>query len=486
MTEKVNTKIVIVGSGFGGLCIAIKLKKAGIHDFVVLEKEKSLGGTWRDNTYPGAECDIPSALYSYSFEHNSDWEFKWSGQAQILQYQQQTSQKYGLGQHIKYCQAVISAKYSQEGAYWLTETSAGQIYQSQYFISAVGQLNIPSTPYFNGAETFQGAQFHSSRWNHGVDLSEKRVAVIGNAASAVQFIPEVAKTAKYLCVYQRSANWVLPKLDRAYTKWEQKISDKVPLITKFYRFMIWAMGEYGVFGAIKGNRFLQWSYTRMGLRYLKEKIKDPSMRKVLTPTYQIGAKRILFSDHYYDALARSNVELKHQALDHINEAGIVESDQKKVEFDVIIYATGFQTNPFLAEIDVEGKSGNKLHNHWSKGAFAYKGIMTHGFPNLFMLFGPNTNLGHTSIIIMLEAQADFIVEKIQSLQCKDKVSCEVKKQVEDVYNEQLQAQLSKLAFSKVDNSWYMDNHRITNNWAGGTREYQRLLKQVNWADYHLV
>jgi len=486
MLDTILKKVVIVGSGFGGLCMAIKLKQAGIDDFVVLEKADSLGGTWRDNTYPGAECDIPSALYSYSFEHNSDWKFKWSGQSQILQYQQQTSKKHNLGKHIEYGQRVIRARYSTEGQFWVITTSEGRTYHAQHFISAVGQLHFPSIPEISGAETFSGHQFHSAKWDHGIDLSNKRVAVIGNAASAVQFIPEIAKDVKQLTVYQRSANWVLPKMDRAYTQWEQTLSDRLPFITKFYRWMIWAIGEYGVFGAIKGNRFSQWFYKRMAIRYLEEKIEDPQLRKILTPDYEIGAKRILFTDHYFDALSRSNVALKHQQLKAIDANGVVQKNGQSESYDVIIYGTGFKTNPFLSGIEIEGARGYKLHEVWGNGAHAYMGVMTHGFPNLFMMFGPNTNLGHTSIIIMLEAQADFITEKIQSMDAKGVTSSEVKEEVEERYNQHLQERLAKLAFSKVSNSWYIDGGRITNNWAGGTREYQRLLKKIDWSNYHLA
>jgi len=478
-------KIVIVGAGFGGLCMGIKLKQAGIDDFLILEKANDLGGTWRENTYPGAECDIPSALYSYSFEHNSQWEFKWSGQAQILQYQRDTAAKYGLLDHIVYQQEVQSAEFNESSKEWLLKTRDGSQFQAQHFVCAIGQLNKPSTPKFENVEAFKGTTFHSASWDHSVDLAGKRVAVIGNAASAVQFIPEVAKVAKQLTVYQRSPNWVLFKFDRAYTKWEQKISAKFNWVTKAYRWCLWALGEHFVLRAIDGKPISRWIMRKLCLFNLHKHVKDPQLRLKLTPDYPVGAKRILFSDFYFPALERDNVSLKTDPIAEFTEHGLRDQTGQNEDFDVIIYGTGFQTNPFLADIDVIGLEGKTIREAWSDGAQAYLGVSTSGFPNLHLLYGPNTNLGHTSIIIMLEAQVDYVIQAIEYLDANGLTAVDVKADVEVQYNQELQSRLSKMAFSLIEQSWYKDGNKITNNWAGGTKEYCRRLRQVDWNAYSL-
>lgn len=481
-----TVKTLIIGSGFSGLCMAIKLKQAGLDDFVVLEKASELGGTWRDNTYPGAECDIPSALYSYSFEPNPAWEFKWSGQAQILKYQQDTATKYALQRHLIFDQAVISLVFDEKLRNWLITTACGQRYRAQHVVTGVGQLHYPSTPVIESSELFKGACFHSAQWDHSVDLTGKRVAVIGNAASAAQLVPEVAKSAAQLCVFQRSANWMLPKIDRAYARWEQKLSARMPVVTRAYRWLLWALGEYVLLSGINGNRVVGWGIKKACMWSMRRYIKDEALIAKLVPTYAIGAKRILFSDHYYRALARSNVQLETSGVDVFTESGLNSVDGVEHQFDVIIYATGFKTNPFFAHIDIRGLGGQTIRDAWSDGAHAYLGVATHGFPNLHMLYGPNTNQGHTSAIIMLEAQSDYAVRAICYVDQRQASALDIKPSVEQEYNLELQQRLRNMAFSEVSNSWYMDSGKVTNNWAGGTREYERRLNAVNWNDYLLL
>ncbi len=463
--------------------MGIKLKQAGDQDFLILEKAGDLGGTWRENTYPGAECDIPSALYSYSFEHNSEWQFKWSGQKQILKYQHDTASKYGLENHLEYQREVSALRYDQDQKNWLVETSEGENYLAQHIVCAIGQLHKPATPVFESAELFEGAVFHSAEWDHGVDLTGKRNAVIGNAASAVQFIPEVAKVAQRLTIYQRSPNWILPKVDRPYADWEQKVSAKYPWVAKIYRRCIWALGEYGVLPAIKGNRISRFLVKRACQKNLNTHVQDLDLRAKLTPNYPLGAKRVLFSDHYYPALARDNVTLNTDQVAEFSSSGIIDGAGRHEEVDVIIYGTGFQTNPFLADIKVIGRNQLSIREAWKDGAQAYLGVSTHGFPNLHFLYGPNTNLGHSSIIIMLEAQADYVIQAMSHLEKKALKSCEVKQAVERRFNEELQSRLERMAFSKIEQSWYKDGNKVTNNWAGGTREYTKRLKTLNAESY---
>ena len=476
-------KAVVIGAGFAGICMAVKLRQAGIEDFVILEKADELGGTWRENIYPGAECDIPSALYSFSFEPNHEWKYKWSGQQQILDYQRHTAGKYRLAEQLRYNHELESAEYQANDKCWHLRCSNGQHFSAQHLITAVGQLHHPSTPVISGAQQFTGASFHSARWDHLVDLSGKRVAVIGNAASAVQFIPKIAEPLEKLVIYQRSANWIVPKVDRPYTKIEQWLSKRFPPIRLSYRFAIWLLGEGMMLPAIRGNWLARKAVEFSSRRLLKQSIADPVLREKLTPKYPAGAKRILFADDFYATLQRDNVRLETSAIDKFSADGIVTEAGIEEQFDVVIYATGFKTNPFLAPIDIKGVSGKPISEAWHSGAHAYLGVSTSGFPNMHMLYGPNTNLGHTSIIIMLEAQAKYIVQCIVGLDAKSLSSLDVKAGVESSYNEALQQRLQSMAFSKVEHSWYMDAGKITNNWAGSSQEYRRKLRKVDWDAY---
>lgn len=480
-----ETHVVIIGTGFSGIAMAIALKQRGINDFVILEKAQGVGGTWRENTYPGAECDIPSALYSFSFEHNPDWQYKWSEQPQILDYLRHTADKYELLPHIHFGEEVVEAAFDAETRRWQIESASSRQWSSRFLITAVGQLHHPFTPVIAGQEQFRGEQFHSARWNHATEFAGKSVAVVGNAASALQFIPHIAQQAKQLTVFQRSANWVIPKLDRPYKPWEQWLSDKVPLVAKLYRLRLWLRNELLVFPVMRGNRVLQFWLRSLHGRYLKQTIKDPELRAKLTPDYPVGAKRVLFSDDYFDALARPHVELITGTPHALTGDSLRMTSGREIPVDIVIYGTGFKTNPFLAPINITGRDGMSLPHAWRDGAHAYLGVCTSGFPNLFMLYGPNTNLGHNSIILMTESQARYIADCIQGLDEKGLQTMEVKESVEQSYNDELQARLKKMVWNTLDNSWYKDGARITNNWAGSTWEYKRRMKRVDWRAYRL-
>lgn len=344
-TEKYTS--IIIGTGFSGIAMAIKLKEQGIENFILLEKANEVGGTWRENTYPGAECDIPSALYSYSFEPYPDWEYKWSMQAQILDYIKYVAKKYDIYPHIHFDKEMITSKWQAEQNNWLIQTKDGSSYESKTMIIAIGQLHHPSVPNFEGKELFEGESFHSAKWDHSVSLSGKTVAVIGNAASAVQFIPEIAKIAESVKVFQRSANWMLPKLDRAYKKWEKNLARKFPALLKLYRYNIWLKGGVLFFLMKNKNNWLRKITQGRSIKYIKQHIKDPEIVKKLTPDYPMGAKRVLFSDTYYAALARPNVSLIAGGVQEITANGLKAGDGQDYPVDVLIYATGFKTNPFL-------------------------------------------------------------------------------------------------------------------------------------------
>jgi cation diffusion facilitator CzcD-associated flavoprotein CzcO len=476
-------KCVIVGGGFSGLCLAIKLKQQGIDDFIVLEKALSIGGTWRDNHYPGAECDLPSALYSFSFETKTDWDYQWSEQPQILDYIRNTARVHGITPHVRLGRELRSAEYDAANARWLLELSNGETLTAQFLVSAVGQLHKPNIPRFSGADTFAGPSFHSANWQHDIDLTAKSVCVIGNAASATQFVPFVAQQASKLTVFQRSANWVSQKRDKPYTEQQKKWLRRFPFLKRLERLGIYLRNELIAYPALKGKRLNKWLLTKACQSYLNSVVTDEALRKKLTPDYPVGAKRILIVEGYYEALMQDNVELVTEAIDAIDERGIRTRDGKHYPCDAIIYGTGFITNPFLDGIHVRGRSGTLLSEHWSSGAHAYMGITTSDFPNLFFLYGPNTNLGHNSILLMSESQASYIVQAIQATEKCGAAALEVRADIESGYNRELQERLQRMVWNSVEASWYKSGGRITNNWPGSVGEYKRVTRSFRASDY---
>jgi len=446
-------KIIIVGSGFSGICMGIKLKQAGINDFVILEKANELGGTWRENSYPGAECDIPSALYSYSFEPNPNWKHVWSKREQIFHYQKEVAHKYGLMPHFRFSERVNKASYAHQE--WRITTSTGQ-YQAQHFISAIGQLHERFTPDIKGANHFNGAQFHAAKWDHNIDLRGKKVAV-----------------------FQRTPNWMIIKPNRAYRPLEKWMAKRVTFIAKLYRGFIYLLADGVLYPALNGNKLASWFVKIRVHSNLNKHIKDPELKAKLTPNYAIGAKRILFSHTFYETLNQPHVALNTQRISEITPTTIRTQTGDDTDVDVIIYATGFITNPFFKSIEVKAQ-GQTLEQAWQQGAHAYLGIYTHGFPNLHMMYGPNTNLGHNSIIIMIEAQADFITRTIIELDRRELSAIDVPNATESAFNVELHTRLNNMVFSQINQSWYMDHGKITNNWAGSTWEYKRRLKNTTW------
>jgi cation diffusion facilitator CzcD-associated flavoprotein CzcO len=471
---------LIIGSGFGGLCMAAKLKEQGDDDFLILEKANAIGGTWRENTYPGAECDVPSALYSYSFARNPTWDFKWAKQPQILQYINRFADERDLSRHVKFQSEVVSASF--DGTVWTLCLSDSKTLECRFLVSAIGQLHHPNIPDFKGREDYGGISFHSAQWDHNVSLKGKNVAVIGNAASAVQLIPEVAETAGKLTIYHRTPNWVIPKGDRPYSKLEKALGRCFPWLTNIYRFHIWCLGEYGLWPMIKGNPVAAWAGRIMSKRHLRKSIKDKNLRDVLTPDYPIGAKRVLLSDKYFLALARDNVDVVDGGVGAFSKTGVGDKEGINRAHDVVVFATGFHTNPFLKAIEVRGSNGTTLTKKWAGGAYAYYGTMVSDFPNLFILYGPNTNTGHTSIIFKLEQQVGYILKLMAKA---EQGTITVKPQAEAKFNDEMQSRLSKLAWAKIDASWYKDGDRVTNNWPGSSLEFKRRLKEPIWDNFEV-
>ncbi|PYM92081.1 MAG: 4-hydroxyacetophenone monooxygenase [Candidatus Rokuibacteriota bacterium] len=466
--------------------MGIRLKQAGIDSFTIFEKANRLGGTWRDNTYPGATCDSPSFVYCFSFEQKTDWSRKWAPQGEILDYLGHCARKYDLLPHIRFAVEIASARFDAHAGVWRLRTAEGEAIDAEIVVSGVGQLSRPSTPDIPGLRRFGGVSFHSARWQHECDLRGKTVAVIGNAASAVQFIPRIAPAVKRLYVFQRSANWMIDKNDRIYSEGQKRRFARVPLLARLYRWRLW-LGYEMLFPIFHQNTLLSWAVSRQAARVMRAHVSDPELRRALAPDYPIGGKRLLISDDYYQTLGLRHVEVVTSPIDRVTENAIATRDGRQRRADVIIVATGFETTSFLAPMTIEGLGGRELNDVWKNGAEAYLGISVAGFPNLFILYGPNTNLGHNSILFMIECQVRYVMDCIRALAKGELASIDVRAEVMRAYNDRLHGVLDRSVWAKTDTTWYKRaDGRITNNWSGTTVSYWWRTRRANLADYDRV
>lgn len=479
-------RTIIVGSGFAGIGLGIRLKQAGLSGFTILEKSDRLGGTWRDNTYPGAACDTPAFSYCFSFEQKTDWSRKWSPQPEIRTYLEHCAEKYGLLPHIQFETEVAAARFDADAGLWRVRTTAGEDLEAEVLVSSVGQLNRPFLPEIPGLDRFRGASFHSARWDHDVALEGRRVAVIGNAASAIQFVPRIAPRVAELTIFQRSANWMIPRFDRAYSDAERRRFARHPRLARLYRWWIWLQHElrYPVF---RRNAFLSRRLERLAEKSMRAQVADPALQDELVPDYPIGGKRILISDDYYPTLNRENVRVVTDGIDRLTETEVVTKDGDAHPADVVIFGTGFQSTSFLAPMRIEGLDGRSLAGEWKDGAQAYLGLTVSGFPNFFMTYGPNTNLGHNSIIFMLECQVGYILQCIQALEERNLAWLDLREEVLAAYNAELQRELAETAWAATGRSWYKNEAgRITSNWSGTTTRYWWRTRKVDLAAYRQV
>ena len=476
----------IIGSGFGGIGMAIKLQEAGITDFLVLEKSDRIGGTWRDNTYPGAACDVPSPLYSFSFEQSFDWPRFYSRQPHIHRYQQHCVAKYGLMRYVRLNTEVQRAVFDEHTGLWRVESSQGEVFLARALITGTGQLNRPAYPKIPGLESFGGKVFHSSRWDHAHDLRGRRVGVVGTGASAIQFVAHVADEAAKLTLFQRTAPYVLPKPDRKISRLEHWLHRKVPLLRKLVRGAVYSLFESLGVGLVKYSALLA-PLRALWAAHLRLVIKDPELRRKLTPDYPIGCKRILFDNTYYRALAKANVEVVTGGIKAVRENYVVTDDGNKHEIDTLILGTGFAASGFLAPMDVRGRQGLRLDSVWRDGAEAYLGMTVSGFPNLFMLYGPNTNLGHNSIVYMLESQIRYIKQAILRMRLAPGTSFDLRGDTQSRFNEKLQQALRSTVWAAGCRSWYIaDSGKIVNNWSGFTFVYRGLTREFDWVNYEAL
>ncbi|GIH76549.1 flavin-containing monooxygenase [Planobispora longispora] len=497
--------VAIIGAGFGGLCMAIQLHKAGIDSYTLFEKGDDVGGTWRDNTYPGAGCDIPSHLYSFSFERYSSWTRRYPGQPEILDYLERCADKYGLRPRIRLNTEVVSAAYDETLGKWRVRTAsstkgaagdaggaggaedgngtgdgnggraAGGETEELFdvVVSAVGQLNRPHLPEIPGMSSFAGTSFHSARWDHSADLTGKRVAVIGTGSSAAQLIPPVAEAAGHLDVFQRTPNWVIPKPDAVFNRAARAAFHYLPFTQRAYREWIYRYAEGTLYHALAGG----WStglLRKRALDHLRAQVPDPELRAKLTPDYPIGCKRVVIDSAFYPALTRRNVDVVTDRIVRIVPEG-VETEAGVREADTIVYATGFLTTEFLVPMELAGRQGRRLHDEWKDGAEAYLGIAVPNFPNLFLLYGPNTNLGHNSIVFMIECQVRYIMGCLPYL--KERGPMEVRPEAMDSWRRALERAMDDMVWQAGCASWYKNAAgRVTNNWPGSTPLYRRLTR----------
>lgn len=476
--------LLIIGAGFSGMCTAILAREAGfaVH---ILEKGPDVGGVWRENTYPGAACDVPWHLYSFSFFKEVIFSRPYPQQEEILNYQKDCARHYGLYDCASFGVEVADARWDENRHLWVVTDTQGQHYEARSLVSSVGLLSRPAWPNIPGRESFAGTQFHSAEWRHDVDLSGKRVGVIGTGASAIQFIPEIAKSAGHLTVFQRSAPYCLPRLDDPYGPLRRFWFTRMPGGDRPMRYAVWKFGE--TLGKLfespdtASAKFFRWA-TR---RFLESQIQDPELRRKLTPDYQIGCKRILFTSNYYPTYLRDNVTLHTDGLARITPVGVEDRNGVAHAFDVLIMGTGFKATEYLAPMRITGEAGRDLHSTWGREVGAYLGMAVPGFPNFFMMYGPNTNLGSNSIIYMIECQARYIVQALQTLASHRQM--EVTPEAFQGFRAEMQKRLGSMAWASGCTSWYQtDDGYNPTNWPGSTAEYRQRTETFTPADYRLA
>ncbi|WP_433525102.1 flavin-containing monooxygenase [Nocardia pseudovaccinii] len=479
-----HVKTIIIGSGFAGLGLAIRLSKQGRNDYLVLERGSDVGGTWRDNTYPGAACDVPSHLYSYSFALNPNWSRSFSKQGEIQQYIQGVAREYNvLDKHLFDCD-VTAARWNNATNLWHIESTRGS-FTADTVVSAVGALCEPALPDIKGINGFEGEIFHSARWNHDADLTGKRVAIIGTGASAIQIVPSIAPKVAHLDVYQRTAPWLLPRMDRPYTLPERFAFRHIPGFQRLSRAAIYAARETQVVGLAKVPALMQ-AFELISKAKLQLEIRDPELRKKVTPNFRIGCKRMLISNDYYPALSRPNVDVVTDGIAEVRANSIVTKDGTEREIDALIVATGFHVTDSPTYDAISGKDGRTLAEVFDEiGQQGYKGSAVANFPNMFFLLGPNVGLGHTSMVYMIESQINYIADALATVDRLGLRTVEVKRAVQDTYNKNLQGKLVKSVWSTGGcASWYLDKHgNNTTLWPDFTFEFRRITKNFDVSAY---
>ena len=477
---------LIIGAGFAGICMAIQLKKAGFNNFLIVERNAHLGGTWYDNNYPGAACDVESHLYSYSFEQNPNWSRQFGPQAEILQYMEHCAEKYGITPYIQFNTTVTNAAFDEQAGVWKITDSNGKVFTAQSLVSCAGGLSQPSLPNIPGIDLFTGTKFHSAQWNHDYNLTNKTVGVIGTGASAIQIVPAIAPLVKELQLFQRTPPWIMPKPDGDISGFRRSMYNALPFTRSFYRWRLYWFHEIAALGFTRRPGMLKLA-SNVAKFFLKRSVPDETLRKKLTPTYTLGCKRVLLSNEYYPAVQRPNVHLITEHIDQINATGVKTKDGQQYNLDAIIFATGFQAAEGVVMFDVQGRKGLHLNQAWRDGAEAYLGTSVSGFPNLFLVVGPNTGLGHSSMILMIEAQVNYILQAMQLLKKDGLKFVDVKQETQTQYNREIQDKLSHSVWQSGGcTSWYQTKAgKNVVLWPGFTFTFMKRTKKFEPAKYEL-
>ena len=476
--------VAIVGSGFSGMGMAIKLKQEGTRDFVVLERADDVGGTWHYNTYPGCACDVPSHLYSFSFAPNPRWTETYSKQPEIRAYLQRVADDFGLRPHVRFGHTVETAAWNEQEKLWEIQTDKGTM-RARVLVAGMGPLAEPKVPELPGLEDFEGAVFHSARWDHDWDPKGKRVASIGTGASAIQYVPELQPDVEQLHVFQRTPPWVFPHNNRPVKDWERRLYSRSKLAQRLMRGSIYSGREVAVLGFVKNPKLMRVA-ERMAKRHMRSQISDPDLLAKVKPDYTIGCKRILPSNKWYPALGEPNVELVTSGVKEVKRNSVVDEDGVEREVDAIVFGTGFAVTDMPVAKQVRGRDGRTLDELWQGSPRAHLGLTVAGYPNFFLLLGPNTGLGHNSMVYMIESQLAHVMEALRAMDKSGADTIEVRQDVLDGYNAAIEEQLEGTVWNTGCKSWYLDaNGRNSTLWPDWTWRFRRRAAEFKLSEYRL-
>ena len=481
-----HARIGILGAGFGGLGMAIRLKQAGIDDFVIWDRDTEVGGTWWANSYPGCQCDIPSHLYSFSFAPNPDWSRTYPLQPELRRYLRECADRYGVRDHIRLDCEVTAAEWDEAGGVWRVATARGP-FTVDLLIAAPGFLSEPATPSLPGMEDFEGESFHTARWNHDHDLTGRRVAVIGTGASAIQTVPQIQPIVEQLVLFQRTPPWVMPHRDRPITDFERRLYRRFPALQRAVRTGVYLSREMLVPGFVRNPKLMQLPQ-RVARRHLEKHVSDPELRARLMPDYSFGCKRVLPSNEWYPAITQPNVSVVTDGIREVRPNGIVDMNGGLHEVDTIVFATGFYVTDVRFAKIVRGRDGALMSDVWNGSPQAYLGTAVAGFPNLFIITGPNTGLGHNSLLYMIEAQLDYLMDTVHAIERRGATRVEVRRAVQDAYNADLQSRMGRTVWNSGGcQSWYIDaNGKNTTIWPDYTWRFRRQLRHFDADAYELT
>jgi cyclohexanone monooxygenase len=478
-----DLSVGIIGAGPGGLALGILLRRAGFRNFTIFDREDGVGGTWRINTYPGLSCDVKSHLYSYSFDLNPDWSRLWSAQPEILEYFEQCARRYNLESVLKLNTEIRSAEWNPNDHTWCLTTTTDDRHTFDVVVSAVGLFTQPVMPNLVEEEPFTGKVMHSARWDHAVNLEGARVAVLGTGSTASQLVPELAKTAKRVYSVQRSATWILPKPDRPYTDRERWVFARVPFAKKLYRARLWLRSEANISVIENGSDKTQ-EFKALALQMLDTSVADEELRRTLTPDHPLGCKRLVFSSEFIPALTRPNVEVVPSPAHALRSRSLVTADGRELDVDVVVCATGYAATDYLGQVDVVGERAASLRDTWRDGAFAYLGMTVPGFPNFFMLYGPNTNVGSNSVIFMLEAQAHYIVQALKYMRRKRKRYVALRPEAMANFSAKIDRWMEGTVWTtRCSNYFRAANGRVVTQWPRSARSFWAMTRRFRARDY---